>query len=183
MTLIRQLTILAVLGVIACGCVQIPIDSTNATLRPAQNRTVDAEAFFCPRDQCEQRMVSAIGSAKESVNAAIYSFTSQEIAGALARAKGRGVRVKVVVDALQAAGENSVADDLKRAGIEVRIFPKGTTMHNKFAVIDNSLAITGSFNWTKNAAYYNRENFIMLFDMGITADYEKEFFRLWIEAA
>ncbi len=172
-----------ILGVIACGCVQIPIDGTNAATGQAQNSRLDAQAFFCPRDQCEERMVAAIGGAEESVDAAVYSFTSQEIAGALARAKGRGVRVRAVVDALQASGENSVADDLKRAGLEVRVFPKGTTMHNKFAVIDSSLVATGSFNWTKSAAYYNRENLLLLFDRGLANDYEGEFFRLWIEAA
>ena len=33
-------------------------------------------------------------------------------------------------------------------------------MHNKFAIIDNFILITGSFNWTDKAVEKNQENLI-----------------------
>ncbi len=179
MPLIRQLTILIVLAFLLQGCISAPPKGGSAT---AQEGELNAQAFFCPHDSCEQRMVAAIGSAKHSVDAAVYSFTSPQIAGALLKAQNNGAKVRVVADLEQSEAQNSQIEGLARRGIETRIFQKGVTMHNKFAVIDNSLVITGSFNWTKSAAYYNRENFVMLFDSDLAQDYEKEFFRLWIEA-
>jgi phosphatidylserine/phosphatidylglycerophosphate/cardiolipin synthase-like enzyme len=35
-------------------------------------------------------------------------------------------------------------------------------MHHKFAVIDNKVVLTGSFNWTRNAAEDNHENIISI---------------------
>jgi len=31
-------------------------------------------------------------------------------------------------------------------------------MHNKFAIIDKLILVTGSFNWTASAVYGNQEN-------------------------
>lgn len=179
MLLLRQLTIIIFLAFSLSGCIEIP---GAQSMKTPDGIAPSTEAFFCPHDECEQRIVSALGSAKNSVDAAIYSFTSLEITSALAKAHGKGARVRVVVDAVQAESENSVLGELERKGFEVRVFPKGTTMHNKFAVIDNSLVITGSYNWTKSAAYYNRENIIIIHDRTLAEKYGQEFFRLWVEA-
>lgn len=179
MPLIRRLTILIALAFLLQGCASAPPSDGSAA---PQTGGLNAHAFFCPRDGCEERMVLAIGSAKHSVDAAVYSFTSPQIAGALLRAQNNGAKVRLVADLGQSEAQNSQTEWLSSKGIETRVFPKGATMHNKFAVIDSSLVITGSFNWTKSAAYYNRENLLMLFDSALAQDYEREFFRLWIEA-
>ena len=35
-------------------------------------------------------------------------------------------------------------------------------MHNKFAVIDDEIVLTGSFNWTSAAANNNQENLVVV---------------------
>ena len=52
-------------------------------------------------------------------------------------------------------------------------------MHNKFAVIDNSVVIMGSFNWTGQAVKYNQENIFFYEDKNIANQYTKEFEKLW----
>lgn len=37
-------------------------------------------------------------------------------------------------------------------------------MHNKYAVIDDNVVITGSFNWTSKAVSTNRENIVIIRD-------------------
>ena len=54
-----------------------------------------------------------------------------------------------------------------------------TNMHHKFAIIDNLVVITGSFNWTTMAAYYNEENVVALGDKSIVKQYNAEFNQLW----
>ena len=56
-------------------------------------------------------------------------------------------------------------------------------MHHKYAVIDgnhgNRLVMTGSFNWTKNAALHNRENVTVTNLHSIVNPFQVEFDNLW----
>ncbi len=162
MNILRLLTIILVLS----GCVQ---------------ETPDTTAFFCPEDQCEERIIALINGAEDSIEIAIYSFTSPEIAEALINAKQKGVEVRVVADYLQSASQYSQLDHLQQNGIEVRIMPE-TTMHNKFMVIDNKIVETGSFNFTENADTKNNENIAIIFERETARLYSEKFFELWIEA-
>ncbi len=52
-------------------------------------------------------------------------------------------------------------------------------MHNKFAVIDMSVIITGSFNWTTQAVQHNQENILFFENKDIAKLYAEEFEKLW----
>ena len=54
-------------------------------------------------------------------------------------------------------------------------------MHNKYAIIDESVIVTGSFNWTTQAINNNQENLLFYEDKEIAAQYLKEFNKLWNE--
>ena len=63
-----------------------------------------------------------------------------------------------------------------------RIYKKSTTMHDKFAVIDSKIVLTGSYNWTTNGDERNRENLAIITDSAVAEQYSEEFFKLWAEA-
>ncbi len=48
-------------------------------------------------------------------------------------------------------------------------------MHHKFAVIDEAVVMTGSFNWTNNS---NAENVLVMRDAGLAGAYLEEFSRI-----
>ncbi len=53
-------------------------------------------------------------------------------------------------------------------------------MHQKFAVIDRKVVLTGSYNWTASAENFNDENLLLFRDAGpLAEEFRKEFFRLW----
>ena len=52
-------------------------------------------------------------------------------------------------------------------------------MHHKFCVIDNSVVVTGSFNWTDQAVNHNQENLLFLENKDLARQYSDEFQRLW----
>ena len=52
-------------------------------------------------------------------------------------------------------------------------------MHNKYAIIDESVIIIGSFNWTIQAINNNQENLLFYEDNQIAEQYTKEFNNLW----
>ena len=142
---------------------------------------IEIKAYFSPRGGCTAAIVRNIDHAKKFVDVAIYSFTSRKIADALIRAYRRGVRIRVVADEGASRGRRCVVPLLEKFGIPVR-YKRGSgggLMHNKYAVIDGKIVITGSFNWTKSAEYRNDENLVVIRSSDLARVYEKNFKKLW----
>lgn len=141
----------------------------------------DIKVYFSPDGGCQDAVISEISKAKRSIDVAMYNLTSREIAKELVSAKDRGVKVRVFMDQ-KAAGDNKYAKDkyLSQNGIEVKHYEarKGI-MHNKFAVIDNAALITGSFNWTPTANWYNEENLLIITDADVVKQYFRRFEHMW----
>jgi phosphatidylserine/phosphatidylglycerophosphate/cardiolipin synthase-like enzyme len=150
-----------------------------ASLPAANTHAKTLDTCFSPKGYCDQVLVSWIGVARFSLDAAIYGLTDDAIAQALISAHRRGVRVRVVHDKTQAAGKKDVSEMLKQAGIPIHIQrgSRGGILHDKFLIVDSSYVITGSFNWTNNATAKNDENFVILDD--VAPKFQKEFDRLW----
>ncbi|PIQ88687.1 MAG: phospholipase [Candidatus Omnitrophica bacterium CG11_big_fil_rev_8_21_14_0_20_42_13] len=140
-----------------------------------------AEVYFSPGGCIESRIIKAIDNARVSIDLAIYSFTSKEIKSSLELAHRRGVEIRIIADSKQAEGKYSVIRPLYDAGFRVKIIHgKGSgIMHNKFALFDRNLLLTGSYNWTKNAESFNYENAIFLSDPEIIKQYQSEFDDIW----
>jgi len=54
-------------------------------------------------------------------------------------------------------------------------------MHNKFAIIDNRILLTGSYNWTFSANHRNDENLMVIDDPDIITRYQNYFEKLWFD--
>ncbi len=52
-------------------------------------------------------------------------------------------------------------------------------MHNKFAIIDSGVVITGSYNWTISASNNNQENLLIIESKLVVDNYKNEFNKLW----
>ncbi|SHJ63103.1 PLD-like domain-containing protein [Roseomonas rosea] len=126
---------------------------------------------FTPGGACTDRIVDAIGAARREVLVQAYSFTSPPIAEALEAAGRRGVRVRIVVDDSQLTERYSMADEAARAGLEVWVDDPSGIAHNKVMVIDGSVVITGSFNFSRSAQERNVENLLLLRDQDLAAQY------------
>lgn len=150
----------------------------------SQNSAVyHAEVYFSPGDRIESRIIKAIDNARVSIDLAIYSFTSKEIKSSLEWAQRRGVKIRIIADSKQAEGKYSVIHSLYSAGFNVKIIHGKSRgiMHNKFAVFDRNILLTGSYNWTKGAESFNYENAIFLSDPEIIKQYQDEFDDIWYE--
>jgi len=136
------------------------------------------EAFFCPADNCSQKLISQFDSAKGTIDGAIYSFTLDSIGDALVNAKKRGVNVRIVMERQQLSDYSEI-DKLKNAGIDVRIDSNPAYMHDKFAVIDGNVVATGSFNWSQNADEKNNENLVIINSQELAQKFEAEFVKIF----
>jgi phosphatidylserine/phosphatidylglycerophosphate/cardiolipin synthase-like enzyme len=140
-----------------------------------------AEVYFSPNGGCRDAVLSQLRSARRSVDVAIYSFTVNRIALVLDSAVERGVKVRLVTDRRQAASEHSVVPFLARK-LPVRIGTGGGLMHDKFAIIDDSVCVTGSYNWSDDAELENDENLLVLVSPALARAYEDRFDTIWTSA-
>lgn len=122
------------------------------------------QVYFSPSGGCTTAITNTIAKAKNHILVAAYSFTSAPIAGALRDAHKRGVKVTVILDDSQKTANYSSADFLKNAGIATFTDSKHGIAHSKYMVIDNTVTITGSFNFTKAAEESNSENVLIVDD-------------------
>jgi phosphatidylserine/phosphatidylglycerophosphate/cardiolipin synthase-like enzyme len=106
--------------------------------------------------------VSAISQAKTAILVQAYSFTSAPIAKALVDAHKRGVHVQIILDWSQRKERYGSADFTAQAGIPTYIDAAHSIAHNKVMIIDKSVVISGSFNFTKAAEEKNAENLLVL---------------------
>lgn len=134
--------------------------------------------YFSPKGGCKNQIIYWISRANRSVHVLIYSFTLSEIADALIEAKNRGIDVKVVFEKDQVS-KYSQYFRLARAGVSVRNDTNPNYMHNKVAIIDGVIVLTGSYNWSDSAEYYNNENLIIIRDEDVASMYESIFEKLW----
>ncbi len=146
------------------------------------NGTVLPNYIFSPRGGTEAAMVKAIDYSRSEVDVAMFSFTSKPAMAALARATARGVKVKML---LYIKSAFPFREDVKKNRIEVRL-KEGRVgnglMHNKYAVLDASLLINGSFNWSDTAEQLNTENTIFTMLPVYVSPYKAEFDKLFMDA-
>jgi len=87
---------------------------------------------------------------------------SAPIAHALLKAHRRGIRVEVILDKSQKSQRYSSFTFLTNTSIPTYIDAEHAIAHNKIILIDRSVVITGSFNFTKAAEEKNAENLLII---------------------
>ncbi|WP_086920221.1 phospholipase D-like domain-containing protein [Variovorax sp. JS1663] len=145
-------------------------------------------------DQAFEARIALARAAQKSIDAQYYEIaddaSGRQFLRALADAAGRGVRVRLLVDDLHAAGEDALLAGLAaRPNVELRMFNPlavrsgGVTqrvlrsvnefsrinrrMHNKLFLADNQFAITGGRNVADE--YFDRSGPANFIDMDILA--------------
>ena len=137
---------------------------TNASLGPTQAEVLGV--YFTPPAGAAQAIVKTIDSSQKEVLVQAYGFTHNAIAQAIIRAHQRGVKVSVLLD--QKSDHTNRYVDGKHA-----------IAHNKVMVIDESIVITGSFNFTNSAETRNAENFLILKSPPLANRYKEEWLQHW----
>ena len=143
------------------------------------NAFAKTEVYFSLYDDPEAVIINNIAAAEEFISIAMYTFTDVEIAQAILGARDRGIDIKIYLDRSQVKAKYSRSRYFTQKGIEVRISSNNYIMHNKFAVIDQKIIITGSYNWTASAGKRNDENLLVIDDNYVVERYQDQFNNLW----
>ncbi len=137
------------------------------------------EVYFSLSDNPQKEIIKNINQAQASINIAMYIFTDREIALPLIKAQERGVKVRLYLDKDQVDYQYSQSRFLVQGGIKTRVSSNKYIMHNKFAIIDNRLLLTGSYNWTFSANNRNDENLMVIDDPELIEIFQNQFVNLW----
>jgi phosphatidylserine/phosphatidylglycerophosphate/cardiolipin synthase-like enzyme len=156
------------LGCSLLACVGLAADEKRErsapTRRPPAAEEGGVAVYFTPNGGALSAIVSRINGARKSLDVQAYLLTTQEIAGPIAKAHARGVKVRVVMDSDNAGDQYSAATYLANAGVDVRLDGEHKEAHNKVMLVDGKTIVTGSFNFTRAAEESNAENLLVISD-------------------
>lgn len=159
------------------------LEEVNKLLQaPAEvSRSASVEAFFSPGNECAYRIIDLLTAAERTADLCVFTIADDRISSAILSAHKRRVKVRILSDNDKAYDAGSDIEQFRRAGIPVRVDRGPDHMHHKFAVFDNRILLTGSFNWTRSASEVNQENIIVSDDGRLVGPFVKEFQALWEE--
>jgi len=126
------------------------------------------QVYFSPKGGCTDAIVKAINAAKKEILLQAYSFTAGRITQALVAAKKRKVKVSVILDHKQG---HDKAEIIHAAGVIVLSDGEHAIAHNKIIIVDRSVVVTGSFNFSYAAENNNAENLLVIDDPKLAALY------------
>ena len=143
-------------------------------------KPVICECYFFPNPANEQRVVNMFRTCKKTLDVAIFTFTRDSIAQAILEAYQRGVKVRCIGDDGNSKVKGSDVRLLASVGIPCKTDNNlRFHMHNKMAILDNSVVITGSFNWTSQAVNKNQDNILFIEDKNIANQYTDYYNQIW----
>ena len=155
---------------------------TTLGLNSSASFSAAQEVYFSPNGHIRNRIVDEITNAKDFIDIAVFNITSVGIRTALKKAQKKGVSIRILTDQGESEDIHSMVGPLIEDGFKIKLVKgKGRNglMHNKFAIFDHKLLLTGSYNWTETAEHYNYENALFLHDKNLIKEYQAEFDSIW----
>lgn len=140
------------------------------------------QILFSAEDDAVDNLIALVNDAQTSVRFLAFSFTDYPLAQAMIARAQAGVDVQGVFETF---GSNSTRSELRTlwcAGLPVRQDGNSSFLHDKVIIIDNSIVVTGSLNFSSSADEENEENVVILDNAEIAALYLQEYQKLWDQA-
>lgn len=127
----------------------------------------DVTVFFSPDGGVAAQVKARIDAATSEILVAAYSISEPRITAALIAAHRRGVDVQVIVDKTQCSPYYSSSPYLLKNGVTLYTDKLHQLMHSKVMVIDQSITLTGSANYTVSGDHKNMENLVVIIDQTV----------------
>ena len=138
------------------------------------------EVHFFPNPSEEIHLINLISKAKNTLDIAMFTINNIKIASEIKNIFSRGIKLRILTDSECIKMPSSNVYSLAASGINVKIDDSVRYhMHHKFCVIDKSVVVTGSFNWTDQAVNHNQENLLFIENKELALKYSNEFEKLW----
>ncbi|KAL1451586.1 hypothetical protein WDU94_005947 [Cyamophila willieti] len=141
------------------------------------------EKYDCPLPSCPafkvRKMVSYIDAANSSIDICLYLMTNKTLGDAIIRAYKRGVKLRVISDGDMAFASGSQFVRLINENFPVYLTGPPYIMHEKYLILDSSLVLEGSMNFTTQACSGNYEHVVITGTPGIVNAFRNHFDTLY----
>ena len=139
---------------------------------------------FSPDDKIDDLIETLIDAADESVYMLAYSFASKDIKEKLVKADKEGLDVIVICEDSKAYTDGGgQCGPLAEDGVKVYVDGYGENlMHEKAIILDNSVVIAGSYNYTRSADKRNDEQILVIQSEEIADQFLAEFDKILADA-
>jgi mitochondrial cardiolipin hydrolase len=142
-----------------------------------------SEVIFTRGHSVAEEIKRLVRVTTTSVDAALYRLNNPLLARVLAEAIERGVRLRLVLDRSRYEEADSTREVLAGARLPFRLsygrLGRGSKMHHKFAILDDALVLTGSYNWTLESEKENFDSLMLVRNPDHVTLYRSEFEALW----
>jgi competence ComEA-like helix-hairpin-helix protein len=183
------------------------------TVRGSEALTIgnsQVQVQFSPTSKTQPWEISSNGlinrilnTANQSVNFALFVFSSQDLVNTLESLSQQGVIIRGLIDSSFAYRYYSEGLDMMGIAlgnqckyeldnrpwkqplstIGIPNLPPGDKLHHKFGIVDNKTIITGSHNWSEAANTTNDETVLVIQNPVVAAHFQREFDRLYQTAS
>lgn len=166
-------------------------DSSFGTTSPRNttaNLTIEGvpvENYFTAEDKPSGRLAEIIGSANQEILFMAFSFTQETIGEAMLERANEGIAIRGVFETTGSQTQYSYFPLMSEAGLgnlQVRQDGNPRVLHHKVIIIDRSIVIFGSYNFSGNAENSNDENIVIIYDTDFASFFIEEFEAVWAEA-
>lgn len=145
-------------------------------------REIDEVLFFPEIEESSpnfNRFLRYLRSATKVLDICVFTITDNRISNALIDLHYKGVKINIITDDTQVVAQGSDILRLSQAGVNIIIDSSPAHMHHKFAIIDKTLLLNGSYNWTLSAERSNNENIIITNRTSLVKPFLNQFQLLW----
>jgi len=163
-------------------CLLVGGPHTRAAEPPAALPLVDLGGL---RSYCD-RVADLIGDAVSTIDVLLSGarLEGHPLCEALAAAAGRGVRVRVLLDASDwepaiTRSNRAALDYFLAHGIDARYDDPAVTSHAKLVIVDRVSVVLGSTNWNRYAFEEHEQANLLVVDSTVGEAFSTYFDRLW----
>ena len=129
-------------------------------------------------ENLQDQVIEALNSAKTNVDIAVAWININEYYDIFKTLLHNNVSIRLIFnnDVKNNRYKDRI-DELRTLGLKCKAIGlnNGGFMHHKFCIVDNSICLFGSFNWTKNAENNSIENLTITHDTCTIFKYRNEF--------
>lgn len=140
----------------------------------------DLEIYFSPQDKAiTKQVLPLVNNAQKYIYIPAFLITHKGLADSLIAASGRGVAVKVILDATNTHTGSSKMKILRGTGIQVKTENLAGKLHSKSIIIDDLYVVIGSMNFSRSGEGKNDENLVIIKNSQAAVFYKTFFQYLW----
>jgi len=138
---------------------------------------------FSPGTDILDAILACLEACSSEIDICVYTLSDDRLMDAILQCHREGITVRILSDNDKMFDQGSDIQMLHRAGLTVKVDNSPAHMHHKFMIVDRSIVLTGSYNWTRSAATRNAENLVVIDDVETASQFTNEFERLWSVAS